>query len=419
MCVDLWQDKLRKIHYLGITCHYLTKHSETQKLNLQSRALELRALDAELPKDADRLHDAVVDILMDYDIYQNMDDITFVTDRGANIVNSVDGHQHHSCLNHYINNIVKAASAPISELKHDVNRIIKYMKCSGKNVALSTTLNSFVSTRWNSFYSTLRSMIAVFYEIEPLINPKRKDIKRLYKSLKLPELKLICSFLEQFHLLTLELETDTEITASKILPTHEILLKHIQSEATDHSIVSKMKSSAQKYMSDQNVMPQNAAVWAFFDPKFKRMQQFNQTEVTQADAVRKLKVQLEIKEMNEHDVLSSSTFTENAQTNKIASVFGDLEDECSTNAGLTIADEIHMYIQMPYQKKSSVIAFWEKNSKQFPRLYRYFLSFAAIPASSSAVERMFSISSCILTNKRSRMDNQVLNILTFLNKNRT
>lgn len=418
MCIDLWQDKLRKIHYLGATCHYFAKNNDTQKLKLQSRVLELRALDAELPKEADRLYDSLVEILMEYDIYNHMDDITFVTDRGANIVNSVDGHKHHSCLNHYINNVVKAASEPISKTKQDVNRVIKYLKCSGKNVALSTSLHSFVPTRWNSFYSTLKSITAVFEEIEPLINPKRKDIKRLFKSLNVAELTAICSFLEQFYLLTLELETDTAVTATKILPSHEVLMKHIQLQSNDHSTVSKMKLAAQEYTSEQDVMPRNAIVWAFFDPQFKRMQHFHQTQVTQADAVRKLQFELEIKEMNINDAENSSCIQHaNSQSNQISSVFSDLEDKSSTNAGVSISDEIHMYIRMPYQKEYSIVEFWENNSKQFPRLYRYFLSFGAIPAASSAVERMFSISSCILTNKRSRMDSQVLNMLTFLNKN--
>lgn len=418
MCIDLWQDKLRKIHYLGATCHYFTKNNDTQKLQLQSRVLNLRALDADLPKEADLLYDALAEMLVEYDIYVHIDDITFVTDRGANIVNSLDGHKHHSCLNHYINNVVKAASEPISGIKKDVNRVIKYMKCSGKNVALTSTLNSFVPTRWNSFYSTLKSLITVFQEIEPLINPKRNDIKRLFRSLNIAELTAICSFLEQFYSLTLELETDTDVTATKILPAHEVLMKHIQSQTIDNSTVRKMKLAAQKYTSDQNVMPPNAVVWTFFDPKFKRMQNFYQTQVIQADAVRKLQVQLEVREINVIDAGNCScTQSESSHSNEFSSVFDDFEDKSSTNSALTISDEINIYIQMPYKKESSILEFWEKNSHQFPRLYNYFLSFAAIPAASSAVERMFSISSCILTNKRSRIDSQVLNMLTFLNKN--
>lgn len=417
VCLDLWQDKLRKIHYLGATCHYLQRDNETQKLKLHSRVLQLVALDAELPKEATRLYDAVVEILMNYDIYDNIDEITFVTDRGANIVNSVDGHKHYSCINHYFNNVVKASFGPISQLKADVNRIVKYMKCSGKNVSLSSTLNSFVKTRWNSFYLTLKSLIVVFEEIEPLINPKRKDIKRLFRTLNLRELTEICTFLEQFHLLTVELEYDTQVTAVKVLPSHEVLLKHIETQRTDHSTVHKMKLAAQKYVDDNDVLPKDAAVWAFFDPRFKRMQNFHYTQFTQADVVRKLEMQLAIDDTMNY--AHSNTQMEMSQHGRNKSVFDEIIDTNATghSSVLSVSEEISLYIKAPYKNNLSVIEFWEQNSQQFPRLFKYFLSFAAIPGASSAVERMFSISSCILTNKRARLDSNVLNMLTFLNKN--
>lgn len=122
ICLDLWQDKLRKIHYLRATCHYLTRGKDTKKLMLQSRILDLVPLDAELPKSADLLHEIVVEILITYGIEDDVDqNVVFVTDRGANIMNTVDGYQHHSCMNHLINNVVKAALEPIKEVKKNVN----------------------------------------------------------------------------------------------------------------------------------------------------------------------------------------------------------------------------------------------------------------------------------------------------------
>lgn len=421
ICLDLWQDKLRKIHYLGATCHYLKRDETTNDMSLQSRVLELITLDADLPKEANRLYDVVIEILQTYDIYDQTDHITFVTDRGANIVNTVDGYKHINCFNHFLNNISKAALKPIEGLKKDVNRLVKYMKCSGKNVALSSSLNSFVKTRWNSFYNTLDSLLHVLPEIEPLINRRRTDMKRLYKSLNAREMTAVCNFIEIFHTLTKELETDKSVTAGKILPVQEMMLKHIQNASNDHPTVSKMKKAAQDYIEVNDVLPNNAIIWTFFDPRFKRLENFQYTGKNQEDAIRKLRVQIEVEEMitDETDHENQMTSSAETETETKTSVFDGLEEkETSSHKNrLSLAEEIDFFIRMPYQKGPTVLEFWQKNANQLPRMYKYFLSFAAIPATSSSVERMFSISSNVLTNKRSRLDPNLLNILTFLNKN--
>ena len=300
------------------------------------------------------------------------------------------------------------------------------MKCSGKNVALSGTLNSFVSTRWNSFYFTLKSLLAVFGEIEQLIHRRRRDIKDLLRSFNVPQLQAICEFHKFFHLMTKELETDTDVTILNYLPAQEALLRHIQSDVNDHVTVSQMKSCARDYLnlSENDIMPDTARVWTLFHPEFKGMENFSMTEVTQQDAIRMLQVQIEINETTNRSTVSPTQSLATPQTSRPVvrkeSVLFHLKDKsaASQNSGKTIREEINQYINMPYDPELTVMEFWTQHANILPRLYRHFLQFAAIPATSSSVERVFSISAGMLTTKRARLNMEILKMLTFLNKNR-
>lgn len=102
------------MNYLGFTAHYILIEDCTARLH--SRALKLLALDdADGPKDANFVHNKFSEVLHEFDLYDNSHQIVFVTDRGKNMVNSLDGYDRHSCLDHFINNIVERVCEPFLE----------------------------------------------------------------------------------------------------------------------------------------------------------------------------------------------------------------------------------------------------------------------------------------------------------------
>ena len=65
----------------------------------------------------------------------------------------------------------------------------------------------------------------------------------------------------------------------------------------------------------------------------------------------------------------------------------------------------------------SVLGYWTKNKNQFPNIHAIARKVLVIPASNTEVERLFSCSKMIMTDKRTRLDPDRLNKLIFLRKN--
>jgi hypothetical protein len=63
------------------------------------------------------------------------------------------------------------------------------------------------------------------------------------------------------------------------------------------------------------------------------------------------------------------------------------------------------------------LKFWKENEARFPVLAEIARKYLGVPASSAAVERMFSISGHILSNKRTKMSIQLFCYLVFLKLN--
>lgn len=121
--VDLWSDKFRNISYLGVVAHYILYDDETKMPNLVSCVLKLEEMDAKISKTADVIHEHLVLILNEYDLQDSTDKIVFLSDRGKNIMNACDGYTRHSCLDHFINNVVCETVKEIEVMRVNVAKV--------------------------------------------------------------------------------------------------------------------------------------------------------------------------------------------------------------------------------------------------------------------------------------------------------
>lgn len=99
------------------------------------------------------------------------------------------------------------------------------------------------------------------------------------------------------------------------------------------------------------------------------------------------------------------------------SIFSAFEDP-EQNTVSSVSSEIDAYVNSKPGKITNVLKFWMNNKNTYPNLFRYFMSFAAIQASSAAAERLFSLCHNIITVKRNRLDGDVIDMIAFLNKNK-
>lgn len=121
--IDLWSDKYRNVHYMGSVAHFVKWDKETGVPALVSRLLKLEELETDVPKTADLLHNHLLGVLNEFDLQDDYKNMVFITDRGKNIVNACDGYSRHSCIDHFINNIVCDTVKEIEALRVHIVKV--------------------------------------------------------------------------------------------------------------------------------------------------------------------------------------------------------------------------------------------------------------------------------------------------------
>jgi len=85
----------------------------------------------------------------------------------------------------------------------------------------------------------------------------------------------------------------------------------------------------------------------------------------------------------------------------------------------TSLHQLNKYLSMePTERDDECLSFWQHNSTVLDKLFVPAVRALSVPASSSAVERVFSHGGIILRPHRARMSDKLLSQLIFLKCNR-
>lgn len=428
---DLWSETFTNIQYLGLVAHYISHDKETNKPSLMTRDLKLQALDADQPKTAEVLNEAVNLILKEFSLDDSEKKIVFITDRGKNIANAVKkDFVRRSCIDHFINNVTEHCCREqfVNNQRIHVIKVVKYLKCNGKSHNMSHHLSSFVKTRWNSLFDMLDSFLKVYDEIRVKISSKRKDIIQRFNRIDKWKLESIRDFLGPLKTLTVELESDQVVTSVKLLPAYEMLLDHLKFKDDDIKVVKEMKKIAAAYIEKDKheVLPANFELWAFFHPNFKRLNRFK--TIDKESIMDRIKTEVEMLEMemangidkNSNQTTGDFTLDSTRSVRNIpnsTSIFSQYQDVTDPNEISPVSDEIDTYVNAAHGPVNNVLEWWDTHKQLYPRLYSYFMTFAAVPVSSASAERIFSNAHCLITEKRTRLTPQNIDMLVFLHKN--
>lgn len=100
---DLWSDSYKRLAYIGNTIHYVLNGQ------LHNKVLAVKHFDCDR-QTATNIESKLSSIFNDFSI--NMKNITFVTDRGANMIATLSNFDRLSCSAHIINNALNSAAKP-------------------------------------------------------------------------------------------------------------------------------------------------------------------------------------------------------------------------------------------------------------------------------------------------------------------
>lgn len=87
IAIDGWTDKFKKNQFFGVTIHYIS--TDGGELVMNERTLLIRELDDNETKDGEYVKQKIETYLQEFGLLHCIDDITFVTDRGTNMVSAL------------------------------------------------------------------------------------------------------------------------------------------------------------------------------------------------------------------------------------------------------------------------------------------------------------------------------------------
>lgn len=466
ICLDIWTDRVRKISYLGVTVHYVDAN-----FVLHSRVIDNKPLPSEQSKTGQFLHDQMKSILNEYDIDIESKLITFVTDRGSNIVKALEKYTRHNDGPHFFHNTVQKVfliGTP-KEILKCCKELVTHIKHAGLNDLFSPSLKTFIETRWNSVLELLESILANWDKLIELLVERNESH---YLANILPDdLKEMIKFLTPFREATLQMESSKKVTLFWCCIFNNILEKHLVITSDDSELIIEMKNNCTQYYLEtlvQDRMIQVRHLLAIFlHPSLKSLNKMTVIErrqvhqevniCTKLDICQHLKSNIKtnviqcililLQVINQLKAHSQKTIDEKERTlierqsevqpdftssasnflmlydNEInlpdVNVRAQIELNNNQSAVKIIEDEIERYkiLESP-GINCDLLQWWQKHEETLPLLSKLARAILAIPASSAATESNFSTAGYVVSPLRSQLNTSLVRSILVCRSNK-
>lgn len=106
------------------------------------------------------------------------ENVYVISDRGPNIKSGLikHGFKRMTCYAHLIHNLVGTMleDTEVNEIIKKCSKLTAYMKNTGLNAQLKTSLKLWVSTRWNSVYMMIDSILVNYNDIHDILTKKQR-----------------------------------------------------------------------------------------------------------------------------------------------------------------------------------------------------------------------------------------------------
>ncbi|CAF3817810.1 unnamed protein product [Rotaria magnacalcarata] len=397
--VDFWTESKTKIHYGGVTIH-----TYSEEYGLLVFVLACKPYD--LPnQSADNIRLFTDSILESYGLV--LDKVKYVVSDNENKMRASfrSNIVRIGCATHFINKIIEHALCKpnidcdaIQQLFNDIHDIVVYLRSCHDQSKLSKKLQLFSKTRWNSSYEMISSFIDVFPELNCVVTDK--DRKSILARIDFDELLAFAKYLKHFVDVTELLSSENTPTIHLVLLFKHRLINLSKPNENDPESLQKFK----KYFEDQIPtyweLDDVHYIAAILHPNTKHLQKSQQTNAS-FDSEAESPQQISLLSNGSNDFLS------------------ECYDQPSAAGVVAINDEFKRYLQSndTLIDNEDLLTFWKRQKNLYPILYSIVCDILIIPASNTAVERLFSASGHAVTDTRTRLSAQKLDKLMFIKKN--
>ena len=193
---DMWTESYRQLSHITVTVHYIT-----EEWKVMERVVATREFDPDLRHTGANIKQVVSAFLADFSVDPSK--AVFVTDRGANVLAATKDWKHISCGDHMLNTVLTTLFDKLDEcprtraLLAGSKELVRYFKKSGFMRHLKTALKQEVSTRWNTMFYLLKSVLCNFDEIHHILTTRGEGYRMAAVDKAL--LEAIVAFLKVFY----------------------------------------------------------------------------------------------------------------------------------------------------------------------------------------------------------------------------
>lgn len=289
---DMWMDKYESTHFLSLNVHYINNDWELKKTLLGMNQFDDKKTTANIRRDCEA-------ILEDYFEPDEVTNVILnsvsVTDGGKNMLKVFPRQK--PCMCHRLNLFVEwtlnnnelskternkylmdktavppkklfklSASCPkVEQSLNSLKSLVTFVKRSGINSELSTTLKQDVVTRWNSVHISIISYLKVSDEVKEVLL-KRDKLEHI-AGINDSSLKELRNFLDPIAECSEILSGDTYPTIQLVALFFHQLTDHIQINVNDSAELRILKRQAALCFQEYCLVEDFHYMAAMFDPR--------------------------------------------------------------------------------------------------------------------------------------------------------
>ncbi|CAF1283129.1 unnamed protein product [Rotaria magnacalcarata] len=312
----------------------------------------------------------------------------------------------------------------IQKLFDNVKKVVTHVRRTHRQVKLKQKLQLYSDTRFNGAFYMLNVFLNVFDDIGSVLSSGYIDyLTGVDKDL----LEEVCQFLIVFDNAINQLSEEERPTMHQVLPIRQLLIDHCEVIFEDSSELKELKLFLGERIRSVWILQDQHYICTFLHPRLKRFD----TAPHEKDIAFNL-VKQELLARISTPSVTTDTASKAVATDGTVIIdstapvnSNNLLDRCFdkprpiTSSDATPVKELNDYMALVVADEQSddILLFWKNHEKTFPTLSKIVRDFYAIPASNTIVERLFSASKNIVTDRRTSLAEAKLNKLLFLKKN--
>ncbi|CAF3389170.1 unnamed protein product [Rotaria socialis] len=243
-------------------------------------------------------------------------------------------------------------------------------------------------------------------------------------------LNQLCDFLIPFDEVIEKLSDEQRPTIHLVLPLREYLIKYCIVHEDDENCLIAIKKFIENQIMTMWIPQDEHYLATILHPNFK---QFDKNPYDKSTAMKLLQNEInnQTKSLSSLVSLDASCSTSIATTvSKVSSGENNVEKRKKNLLSLCFDDRrpsmsnmdeftswMSCNLTLDDKENDDLLGFWSKNSLSFPIISTIVRDIFAISASNTTVERTFSISKNLITDKRTRLGTEKVNQMIFLRKN--